>query len=80
MNIETLSSFFLWCFIINVGILLYWFAFIALARGFVYRLHSRWFKISEEQFNAIHYTMIGAFKIFIFVFNLVPYIALQIVG
>ena len=80
MNIDVLRNFLLWCLIINMGILLYWFAFFALARGFVYRMHTKWFKISEEQFNAINYTMMGVFKLLVIVFNLVPYIALCIVG
>ena len=36
--------------------------------------------ISIEQFNGTHYAGVALFKIAIFFFNIVPYIALRIVG
>jgi len=80
MNIDVIRSVLLWCLIINMGIFLYWFAFFALAHDLLYRIHSKWFKIPVEKFDATHYAMMGIFKIVIIVFNLVPYIALCIVG
>ena len=43
-------------------------------------LHSRWFYLSREQFDALHYAGMALYKIGILLFNLVPYIALHIVG
>jgi len=43
-------------------------------------MHSKWFNIPVEKFDAIHYAGIAFFKISIFLFNLVPYFALRIVG
>ena len=80
MTIDTLREMLLWCFIINLGLLLWWFLFVTLAHDWVYRFHGKWFKLSIESFDAIHYGGMGVFKICIFVFNLVPYIALHIVG
>lgn len=80
MNVETLRNFFLWCLIINTGLLLYWFAFFSLAHDWLYRFHGRWFKLPVEKFDTIHYGGMAIFKILIFVFNLAPYIALWIVG
>ena len=80
MTINTLREMLLWCFIINLGLLLWWFLFVTLAHDWVYRFHGKWFKLSIESFDAIHYGGMGVFKICIFVFNLVPYIALRIVG
>ena len=80
MTINTLREMLLWCFIINLGLLLWWFLFVTLAHDWVYRFHGKWFKLSIESFDAIHYGGMGVFKICIFVFNLVPYIALHIVG
>ena len=68
-----------WCAVINIGLLLWWSLFLVFAHDFVYRMHSKWFKIPVETFDAIHYAGIGIFKIAIFVFNIVPYFALQIV-
>ena len=50
------------------------------ARDFLYRLHSKWFKLSEETFSALHYGLIGFYELSIFIFLLGPYFGLQIVG
>ena len=80
MTIDMLRETLLWCFIINMGILLWWGLFITFAHNWVYKFHGKWFKISVETFDAIHYTGIIFFKLCIFFFNLVPYLALLIVG
>ena len=48
------------------------------ARDFVFRTHTRWFKIPEERFDEIHYAMMGYYKLAFALFNLVPYLALRI--
>ena len=80
MTVEVIRDALLWCFIINMGLLLWWFAFLTFAHDWVYRVHSRWYKLSEERFDAIHYTGILLFKVGVFAFNLVPYLALLIVA
>ena len=80
MTIETLRSFFGWCSIINIGLLLWWFVAITILHGWVYKMHTKWFKMSEESFDKIHYAGIAFFKITVFVFNIVPYFALCIVS
>jgi len=79
VSIEQLTDFFLWCSVINFSILMWWFAFIVLARDWVFRVHSRWFKISTEELNSFHYKAMAAYKIAIFMLNIVPYIALRII-
>jgi hypothetical protein len=80
MTDDHLRDFFAWCAVINMGLLLFWVLWLWLAHDFVYRVHGRWFKLSVEQFNTIHYTGMLYFKIGIFLFNLVPYFALRIIG
>ncbi len=80
MTVEMVRNALLWCIVFNMGLLLVWFAFLALAHDWVYRVHSKWFKLSVERFDAIHYAGIALFKTFIFVFNVVPYLALLIVA
>ena len=53
---------------------------LMLAPDLVYRIQSRWFPISRESFNLVIYSFIGLFKIFFLMFNLVPYIALVLIG
>ena len=74
-NIRTLLG---WCAVINCGVLLVWSLAFVFARGFIYRMHTRWFRISEERFDAIHYTMMGYYKLAVFLFNLVPYLVLSL--
>ena len=69
-----------WCAVINLGLLLWWFLFLILAHDWTYRFHTKWFKLSVEEFDTIHYKCMALFKISILVFNLVPYFALRIVG
>jgi len=80
MTIDAIRDMLLWCTIINIGLMTYWFLVFTLAHDWLYRFHGRWFKMPVEKFNAIHYAGMAFFKICIFVFNLVPYIALHIIG
>jgi len=80
MDIQTLTTFFMWCSIINGGFLVLWAAFIALAPDLVYRTQSMWFPIPRETFNVAIYSFIGLYKILFLVFNIVPYAALLIIG
>jgi hypothetical protein len=50
------------------------------AHEFIYNLHSRLFKISYEAFDSIHYRAMAFWKLSVFLFNLVPYVALRIVA
>jgi hypothetical protein len=70
----------MWCTILNVALLALLSAICCFAKDWVYRTHSKWFPISREAFNVAIYSFIGLYKIFIFVFVLVPYIALLIIG
>ncbi len=80
MNIETTRSFLLWCLGINYGILLLWFVAFTLAHDTLYRLHSRWFRISVDQFDSAHYSAMAIYKIGVLLLNLVPYLALRMVA
>ncbi len=79
MDIQTLTAFFMWCTIINAGILVLWSVFFVFAPDFVYRIQSKWFPIPRETFNVTIYSFLGLFKVVFIVFNLVPYVALLIV-
>ena len=80
MNIQTLTTFFMWCTIINGAMLVLSTTMCILAPDLVYRMQSKLFPIPRETFNVVIYSFIGLFKIFVLVFNVVPYVALLIVG
>ncbi len=80
MTLEIIRNALGWCSLINMVLLLFWVLWMKLAHDFVYQFHGKWFKLSEEKFDSIHYSGMLFFKICIFIFNLVPYFALRIVG
>ena len=80
MDIQTLTAFFMWCTILNVALLVLSGLICLYAGDWVYGIHGKWFSISRETFNVAIYSFIGVYKIFILAFNLIPYIALLIVG
>jgi hypothetical protein len=63
MSIEFARSFLLWCTVINYGILLVWFLIFAIARDRIRRFHCRWFRLSDEQFDFLHYVGMSIYKI-----------------
>ncbi len=79
MTVEQIRDVLAWCSVINIGLLLWWFLMFVLAHDFVYRLHGKWFNLTVERFDAIHYAGMAFFKIGIFLLNIVPYLALRIV-
>ena len=79
MNRDTLRDILLWSLVINYGVLLIWFAAFTLAHDRLYRLHSRWFKLSRETFDALHYGGMSVYKIGTLLLNLAPLGALWLV-
>jgi len=80
MEIDQLQAFLGWCTLINMTLLLWWFLMLVVFREKIYKLHSRWFSISLEDFSQLHYGAMAGFKLSIFVFNLSPYIALRLIN
>ena len=80
MTLEVIRDALAWCTVINWAILLWWFLVFSMAHDWMYRFHGKWFKIPVEKFDAIHYAGMALFKTAILLFNLVPYLALRIVG
>lgn len=76
MTPPELKSFLLYCTLINYVILLIWFAAFSLAHDRLHHLHSRWFRISVERFDALHYGGMAVYKIGVLLLNLTPLIAL----
>ena len=80
MTLETIRATLAWSLVINWVALLWWLVFFILAHDWMYRFHVKWFKISVETFDTIHYAGMALFKVAIFLFILAPYLALHIVG
>ena len=80
MTLEVIRSMLAWCTVINWALLLLWFLFFTIGHDWTHRIHSKWVNLSVEQFDTINYGGMALYKIGIFLFNLVPYLALRIVG
>ena len=70
----------MWCTIINGGLLAFWVSMCIVAPDVVYHTQKKWFPIPRETYNVVMYSFLGFFKIVFLIFNVVPYIALLIVG
>ena len=80
MDIQILTTFFMWCTIINGSLLIYWALICKFAPDFVYRMQSAWIHIPRETYNVLMYSFLGLFKIIFLVFIAIPYVALLIIG
>lgn len=78
MDMTTLRDVLIWSLVSNYVILLVWFTAITLAHDRVYRLHTRWFQLSRETFDAIHYGAMAVFKVGVLLLNLAPLVAILI--
>lgn len=78
MTMHEIKQLLLWSLGINYAILLIWFGAFVYAHGWMYRLHTRWFKMSVEVFDALHYGAMAVYKIGVILFNLVPLAALYL--
>lgn len=79
MDLQTLTTFFMWCTILNLGLLILTSIMCIFFADFSYRMNHRFFSISREAFNVVIISFLGLFKIFVIVFSIVPYIALLII-
>jgi len=77
MDLRTLRGVLLWSALINYGVLMLWFLVFIAAHDWIYMLHGRWFRLSIEQFDMVHYAGMAIYKTGILLFNLAPWIALK---
>ena len=79
MDIQTLITFFTWCAIFNLAVFLLWTGIFMFIPESIYRLQSKWFPISRENYNLVYYSFLGLFKIFFLFFNIAPLFALMMI-
>jgi hypothetical protein len=76
MSMTQVQTLLLYSLAVNYVFLLLWFAAFSCAHDALYKLHSRWFKLSIGSFDALHYAGMALYKIAIMLFNLTPLLAL----
>ena len=79
MNPDIIKELFLYSLAFNYVILLIWFGVFSFAHDWLYRLHSRWFFISRENFDALHYAGMAFYKIGLILLNIAPLVALCLI-
>jgi hypothetical protein len=78
MTTETVRGMLMWSAIINYAFLVLWGLLYFGARGWMHRV-ALWYRLSPEQFDAFQFGGILLYKMAIWLFNIVPCIALYIV-
>lgn len=79
MDIQTLTSFLMWCTILNFVLMTLSFLITVLAGDWAYRLHCIWYPLPRETFNVILYAFLGLYKFMFFFFNVIPYVVLLLI-
>ena len=79
-SLAMLATFFGWCTVINVGILLFSLLMISLLKDWIGKISARLFGITEEAAKATFFQVFQQYRFSIVLLNLVPYIALKIMA
>jgi hypothetical protein len=80
MDVIELSRFLLCALGIAYAVLMVWFTVFVFAHDAVYRLHTRWFRMSVEAFDLANYAGMPAYKIATLLLFAVPWLALRCLG
>jgi len=80
MDIATLTEFFGWMTVVNMGLLALSTVMMLLLRGVAIKMHAKMFDLDERDLNRAYFQYLGNFKILVIAFNLTPYIVLKIMG
>lgn len=80
ISIKSLTEFFGWCSLINIGFLILTSILILSMRTAVSNIHSRMFGLDSKVVLKAYFQYLANYKIVIIVFNIVPYFAIKIMG
>jgi len=80
MSISELTQFFGLCSLINFGVLILSTIMLVVLRDPISKIHSRLMGVPASDLARQYFQYLAFYKIAIFVFNLVPYIALKIMS
>ena len=72
IDLNAVRQILIWSLVVNYLVLLVWFAVIAFAHDWIHRLHTRWFRLSRETFDALHYGGMAVYKIGTLLLNVAP--------
>ncbi len=79
-SIETLTTFFGWCTVINLGVILLLALFFSVFHEVAGKLHAKMFGVTKEEAKATFFRVFQQYRLAWAVLNLVPFIALTIMA
>jgi hypothetical protein len=79
-TLSTLTEFLGWTLVIHVGLLMTASFAIMLMGDSMRNLHARMFRMNKEDLPPVYLKFLGYYKVAIYIFSLVPYIALKIMA
>ncbi len=77
ISIQTLTTFFGWCTVINLVFIVVVFLFFGVFHEFFGRVMARFFGVSETSAKETLLRVLTQYRVLFVIFNLVPYIALE---
>ncbi|GHE87250.1 DUF6868 family protein [Thalassotalea profundi] len=80
MYINEITDFLAWCTLLNLGIYLFSALFLLGFKNFTMNIHSKISGIAPNALPKLYFKFLGNYKIGIFLFNIVPYIALRLMA
>lgn len=69
-----------WVSVLNIGFLIFIGVILMTMRSTIAGIHSKMFGIPEAELSLIYFKYLANFKSSVFVFILVPYLALKVMG
>ena len=79
MTLNQLTELFKWMTIINIVIFIVSSLLSIALKRIVCKTHGKLFGIDESSVSIVLYSYLGVYRVFILVFNIVPYVSLLIV-
>lgn len=79
-NIAELTTFLGWCSLINIVILFLSSILIVTLKQPIAKLHSKLMGVKSSDLLILYFQYLAHYKIYIIIFNIVPYIALQLMS
>ncbi len=79
-SLDSVQAFLGWCTVINMSMLVFGSVSLVTMRGMIAPLHSAMFGLDERDLARAYFRWLAQYKIAIFVFNLVPYIAVRLIA
>jgi hypothetical protein len=78
IDMQTLTTFFGWCTVINISLLSFYTIWLMFFRDLTKSIHSTLLGVDQDILDPIYFQYLGNYKLAMLVFNIVPYLALKV--